>query len=771
METVRSGKILWILAVLLLSAAAILTSPQMFGLVRQAGLESATPGKGYLLSAKLPENIARPRDRMFLFPDLPVLLENGKPLPRPASQTKDIENGGWGRYRIVNGKVFFSTSAGQLFQAGNYELIASAFQVPEAVLLLLWIPGLIAAAIAIRLASFRRDGQDPFRFLRHPAWRLLPAALVAAGFSVRPGPVADLFFSGLGASVVWAIAVGILAGGRSKFSLAALIIACLLPAAASWIHYGANGFSHDSFLLAGVIPWSDAFMHFMQSAEIATQGQTVVGFNARFLFPAYFSGFLRFTALNLQAANFLVAAVVMTSLALACSALWSRIGAVGVSLFALLCWLYFRAYGCGLVMTEGLGLACGLLALAGILLGVETKKLPVLLLGLFMLTLASSSRPGALFVLPALALFSGLWAFFHIPGTIRRRALLGGATFVLSLCMVAGVFASNGILKRAFYQGEAKAFGNFAFSLNGLLTGANWNVAYEAGQGDPAPIMKANMELIRQDPMRLARGIGRAYSDLFLKAFFYRPGLDRRLAQNMLLLAGLGLAACWCLPSLRKDAPWITLAALGIFFSVPFAPPWDAEVRPYAATVPIQSLLPAIGLFAMVRLLSWISSKATEQILLQTRRSEPLVQPLSPEPSPSADRCQIPATVFACGVLVALIFPVPMIQARYFPMEKNRSGIWPPDFRDGSCLAISSKPGEVKNRIDPVTYQDRLSFFAANRPADTAILRTIQGEYLLGINWTDLKPYAVSLPLPSSPPNFLPVLSLRVEESLVPQGQ
>ena len=767
----RSGKVLGILAVLLLSLAAILTSPRMFGLVRQAGLESATPGKGYLLSAKLPGEISRPRDRMVLFPDLPVLLENGTPLARPASQTKEIENGGWGRYRIVNGKVFFSTSAGQPFQGAKYEVVSSAFQVPEILLLLLWIPGLIAAAMAIRLASWRSGGGEAFRFLRHPAWRLLPAALVVAGFSARPGPVADHFFSGLGASLVWAIAVGILAGGRGRFPLAALVLVCLLPAAASWIHYGANGFSHDSFLLAGVIPWSDAFMHFMQSAEIATQGQTVVGFNARFLFPAYFSGFLRFTALNLQAANFLVAAVVMTSLALACSALWSRIGAAGVTLFALLCWLYFRGYGCGLVMTEGLGLAGGLLALAGILLGVENKKLLVLLLGLFMLALASSARPGALFVLPALALFSGIWAFSHIPGTTRRRALLGGATFLFSLCMVAGVFASNGILKKAFYQGEAKAFGNFAFSLNGLLTGANWSVAYEAGQGDPAPIMKANMELIREDPLRLARGIGRAYGDLFLKAFLYRPGMDRRLAQNMLLLAGLGLAACWCVPSLRKDAPWITLAALGIFFSIPFAPPWDAEVRPYAATVPIQALLPAIGLFALVRLLSGISSKATEWILLQTRRSEPQVQPLAPEGFPPADRYQVPATVFACAVLVILIFPVPLIQARYFPMGKIQSGLWPPDFRDGSCLAISSKPVEVRNRIDPVTYQDRLSFFASNRAADTAVLRTIQGEYLLGINWADLKPYAVPLPLPASAPNFLPLLSLRVEESLVPQSQ
>ncbi len=768
MDNWRGGKsagLLAMSAILLLSLAAFLTSPRTFGLINRAAVENALPVGGFLLTAPLPGKISHPRDRMFLFPDLPVLLENGQPLPRPAARTKDIENAGWGRYRTVNGKVLFSTSDGQPQKPGQYEVIASAFQVPEAGLLLLWISGLLGAAMALRLVLLRMNGADSLlsRFLCGDIPRLLPAAAFAVGFLVLPGPFSDRFFSGFEVSFLWALATGILAGGRSPLQLGALLLLCLIPPAASWIHYGTHGYSHDSFLVAGVIPWSDAYMHFIQAAEIAKGGQTAEGFNGRFLFPAYFSGFLRLTFLNLQVANFLVAAFVMTSLGLACSALWSRIGAMGVTLFAFLCWLYFRSYGCGLVMTEGLGLTCGLLALACILLAVETKKNTLLFLGIFMLALGSSARPGALFVLPALGLFTGIRVFYQIPGTARLRLLRAAAAVFISLVLIIGAFAANAGLMKYFYQGEAKAFGNFAFSLHGLLTNSKWDVSYESSHGNPAPVMKENLKMLRQEPSRLVQGIGRAYGELFLKAFLYRPGADRDLAQNILLLAGVGLVACWLLPSLRKDAPWITLATLGIFLSIPFAPPWDAEVRPYAATVPIQSLLPALGLFAIIRLLNHVSSKACDWFFPNSCPAMPAAAPL-----PRLVGHQVPATVLACAVVLVLIFPVPLIQACFFKIEKREPRSWPPDFREGSRLTVAKIPEGEKPRITPIAFQESLSFFSANRPADAAILRTIQGEFLLGIDWADLKPCAITLPLPGSPPEFVPVLSLRVEKSLLP---
>jgi len=741
-----------------LALAAALSFPGSFGITRSHPLKDINAGPGFLLSASWPAELPRLRDRAILFPDVPVLMEDGIPLAAPMADRKEIQNGGFGRYRLAGEKVFFSTSDGTATGSKEFLVVAPSFQLREPVLLALWLGALLLAGTALHplLSRAHLPAGNTQAILG-----LAASLAILAGLVFQPASTAHNFFSGLALPVVWAVSLAALCAGRSALMGTAALFTGLFPAIATWIHYGAYAASHDSFLVAGTIPWSDAYLHFLQSAGIALDGQTPVAFNGRLLYPAYFSGLLRIAGFHLQAANFLVAASAMASLALVCLVVHDRLHTPGTAVFAALCWLFFRVHGSGLVMTEGLGLACGLLGLACLLQSSQGPS-RLVFLGILMLAIGSSARPGALFVLPALVLYAGIRAF-HAGGlsdSWPRRLALPGAAILLSLALIGAAFFSNRALLAAFHEGQPSAFGNFSFTLNGLLTGTKWSVSYEATSGDSSAVMKENLRLLKSEPRRLLSGISRAYGELFSKGFLFRFGAERRLAHTALILSAIGIAACWVLPGLRPDALWLTLAAAGIFLSIPCAPPWDAEVRPYAVTVPIQSLLPGAGVAFLIVLWRQTSARLSFFIF-----GEGLPRP--PLPSGGAQpgpRDRTALTSLSCAALLVMVFPIPLALARFAPGRASAEGAWPPDFRPGSSLKVSrfGEPGAV-----PLpAFRLGLSAFAAERPTEGQEISALQGDFLLGINWSDLKPYAISRPLPHSPPAFQPCGLIKMDPAL-----
>jgi len=235
------------------------------------------------------------------------------------------------------------------------------------------------------------------------------------------------FFRSLWLPALWAVAaVSLLASGFGMvrvFGIAALF----LPVIATHVHYAVAMASHGSFLFAGILPWSDAYMHFVQAAQMAQDGFTARPFNGRFLYPGFFSSMLRLCGFNMQVAQVLVGVIFTGGLYVSVRSLIIRAGIAGTLLFALLIWLYWRDHGASLVMTEQLGLILGLLALP-LLLSMCGRKSMVMLLGaLLLLAVGFSARPGALFVLPMLVLFSGWtgwsgWIFPRIPALTRALA-------------------------------------------------------------------------------------------------------------------------------------------------------------------------------------------------------------------------------------------------------------------------------------------------------------------------------------------------------------
>ena len=138
------------IAVVLTAMSAMLTSPRAFGFARSGPLREISQGSGHLCSAPLPQGLRRSPKRRFLLPDKPVLTENGSPLSRPDASGKAIERDGEGRFRITKNMVQLSSSdnTSPVQNGRSYVITVSAFNVPEWLLLVLWVAASSAWLVA-----------------------------------------------------------------------------------------------------------------------------------------------------------------------------------------------------------------------------------------------------------------------------------------------------------------------------------------------------------------------------------------------------------------------------------------------------------------------------------------------------------------------------------------------------------------------------------------------------------------------------------------------
>lgn len=279
--------------------------------------------------------------------------------------------------------------------------------------------------------------------------------------------LADCFFLSLWPSLLWAFVIGFVARLKGWQGLLSTFLLALVPVAAMAIYFGVSHASDESFLVAGVIPWSDAAIHFKQAAQMALGGITHVGMNGRFLYPAYFSSLLILTHLNLLHAEVLGGVLFAGGLTLALSSVARLLGASGAMVVALVCGLFFRERCAGLIMTENFGLLCGLLGLAATLLALKKDHFWTFLLGVFLLALGLSARPGPMFILPFLVIF----AAWQGKRKSWSHAIVNGGIAAL---IILGAFSSNTLLSKKIYDGKVIVNRNFSFTLYGLLTGGKW---------------------------------------------------------------------------------------------------------------------------------------------------------------------------------------------------------------------------------------------------------------------------------------------------------
>lgn len=710
---------------ILLLLAAVLSYPGAFGISKSAPLTGIEAGAGFLLTAELPQEIARPRGRSFLFPDEPIVLEDGRALARPRSSSKEIANAGRGRYLIKGSKVSFSTSDAASAAGRAYTVRAPRWSLRESLLLLIWLVATVSTAITFRLAPPRwADGLRGSPALAYSVPGL--AAGLIAGMLAFPVALSDEFFLGLLIPAIWAALMGALAMQKRFAARAGLVILALLPALAGYFYYGLNAASHSSFLVAGIIPRSDAWLHFVQAAEISLRGTTQVLFNGRFLYPAFYSVILDVAGLNVFIANLLVSSLVMLGLAATVPMVARRIGFAGTAVYCLLFWLYFRAHGCGLLMTENLGLLLGVLGFGFLLVSVDTNKIWPVFVSLVFFGLGSAARPGALFILPALAVYAGVRVWIASPG--RRGILAAAGAFVLGLIVVAGCFAANHLVMKSLSSGEGKAFGNFAFTLHGLLNDTKWSTSAEEFQWDSSLVMQHNIRQMKESPACLVRGVMRAYGDLVRKGFLFRFGNERRFAYIGTAMFFLGLLGCRLWIPLRPDACWIILMGLAILASIPFAPPWDAGERPYATTQPAQIFLASAGLAMLVALMSQLAGRTA-----RTENSES-----SGTPGATHELVALAALCFALALPIPLAVRANGYRHSLPPLSHG--------FLRGSQIFVVSDGTSLEGGIPRETYLDRLSDLQALHPEDAWRYAEQTPDFLLAIDWKTLEVTFVRLP-------------------------
>jgi hypothetical protein len=276
------------------------------------------------------------------------------------------------------------------------------------------------------------------------------------------------------------------------------------------------------------------------------------------------------------------------------------------AVFVLIILFLFYRHHSGTVMSENLGVPLGTLGFALLWRGTAQKKSLLFFLGLFVMTLALNARAGAFFILPLLLIWGG-WMF---KDQSRRFSL---RLFVIGAAVVVAAFVANLILVRVLASPSGAPFSNFSYTLYGLASGGkSWHYVLEVHpELEELPeaersriIYGMALDLVQKEPGLFVNGAlfnwSMLFSDSWYSAYSFVGGekrIPRILAQwSVFALCLLGLLRWFRKP----DDPLTSLvgvSVLGVLISVPFLPPTDAyRMRPYAASMIVFGLLPAMGL-------------------------------------------------------------------------------------------------------------------------------------------------------------------------------
>ncbi|MBX6323586.1 MAG: hypothetical protein IRY94_17345, partial [Rhodospirillaceae bacterium] len=444
---------------------------------------------------------------------------------------------------------------------------------------------------------------------------------------------------------------------------------------------------------------------------------------------------------------------------------------------------YRRFVGTGL--SENAGFILGCLAAALLWRGAGTRAPRELYGGAFLLTLALVARAGCFFVLPFLV----LW----IARLLRKEGWISLRAGLLGIVAVGAGFLCNFALLRLFGQPES-AFSNFPVVLYGLISGGNWTTAYaEHPEIRTLPESEAARRVLgfalaklREDPWLLAKGVMRAWEAFFSLGLGHFTFLRLGGAEVREITRALSPWSDLWPPALARIAsnhgirgwpsvvyhavytllPWVLFLAgaisvtrrpgdarsqllgaswVGIVLSIPFVPPWDGDaMRVYAATMPVQLVLPAVG---ASRLIGW----------LRTRLARPRIERGSAGPAmptdPTAARTVGLAAVSALlPALVALKVGMPAaapppapdlacargephlvvpIRGTQIALRNKRAGLLQPtfqDFQSGLAPVLGLYPDLLGPLADlapgtvltAVRYVDKRAYGVLARPAGPA---------------------------------------------------
>lgn len=372
----------------------------------------------------------------------------------------------------------------------------------------------------------------------------------------------------------------------------------VMPLAGLW----ASGHTQTS-VISGLIQLNDARSYYMDALRL-TIGEDYSFFSTR---RPLFTGFL--SVLLMATNNNLMITLVVLSAITAISCYWmtrevQRTNGTETAVFLLIMlFLYYRLHS-GITMSENFGIALGTLGFTILWRGTVDKKIWWITFGIFTTTLALNARAGAFFVLPLLVLWAG-WLFRE------SKHISWQAIFIACGAIVLGFFC-NLMLGRLIGQPGGIPFANFSYTLYSLAAGGkSWAYISEVHPEVfllPEPehtkrSFQLAFELMRENPWQTVQGAVFFWKAIFTNTLYnvFAFTAKENWVLNPLIKWGLYLLSLTGIFTWFKDRKsslnsLVIACIVGIFISVPFAPPTDSfRMRPYASSIAMISILPALG--------------------------------------------------------------------------------------------------------------------------------------------------------------------------------
>ncbi|HEX7555389.1 MAG TPA: hypothetical protein VF338_02105, partial [Leptolinea sp.] len=276
----------------------------------------------------------------------------------------------------------------------------------------------------------------------------------------------------------------------------------------------------EPYVMSGLIPYNDSATYYIDANRLLDGSLLSNASSRRPISIGLLGAILGITGRNLQNATAVLAFIAAISSVYMALEVRRAKGAAAGALTLWIVFLFARRF-IGTTMTETLGVALGALALAFLCRGALKRSLPLLLAGLFLLTLALNVRAGAFFLLPVLILWIG-WLFRKNQFFALKPALLAGL-------VVAAGFAINSLTLHFIGSPGGQLFTNFAESLYGLAAGGErWSFVYDQytetrflPENEKADeIYRLAFDLIRSNPMGIIKGSIHQWDLLFSETWF-----------------------------------------------------------------------------------------------------------------------------------------------------------------------------------------------------------------------------------------------------------
>jgi len=382
---------------------------------------------------------------------------------------------------------------------------------------------------------------------------------------------------------------------KAKTFISLLVI--LLFFAIPLSHYWETGISTQK-IVGGLIPHRDSMYYYLDARNVLNGKLINSLIGSRPIFSGFLAPLIALTQDDIQTTLMILVSLCAISLYFLFNEAQVEFGPLPATLLMAGVYSFYARFIPHLV-SEQLGMILSLTGWALLLFGIRRVNKIFLVLGILIITLALNARVGAMFVLPALAVFSG-FAF--------KKKRFSFTDFAWAAAAILLGFLINYLVFQLLLDPGVMPYSSFADALYGQTKGgAGWTSSREDFPGiyDSYEILNLAFMNIKRYPLGLVIGTFKAFRD------FFTPGIDNAFV----FITGYGnsfivyllWAVTWfftgyelvhSFKNIKNPYEQFELLVFaGVLLSVPFAPPRDSSsMRTYAATIPFLMLLPVAGL-------------------------------------------------------------------------------------------------------------------------------------------------------------------------------